>query len=104
VVYSGGDLLHDFRGATHDYVLAELDRRKSDLKTQLVWVGAMKEPGITARTWRWVNGELRERFPLFLIAFFLYMYSEVSVCAVLNGIDERKEIHLCLNRTFFSLI
>ena len=53
----GGDLLHDFRGATYDYVLAELDRRKADLKTQLVWVGAQKEPGITARTWRWVNGK-----------------------------------------------
>ncbi len=52
----GGDLLHDFRGATHDYILAELDRRKPDLKTQLVWIGAQKEPGITARTWRWVNG------------------------------------------------
>ncbi|KAG5674431.1 hypothetical protein PVAND_004402 [Polypedilum vanderplanki] len=54
----GGDLLHDFRGATHDFILAELDRRKADLKTQLVWVGAMKEPGITARTWRWVNGDI----------------------------------------------
>lgn len=52
----GGDLLHDFRGATQDYIHAELDRRKSDLKTQLVWVGAQKEPGITARTWKWVNG------------------------------------------------
>lgn len=48
--------MHDFRGATQDYILAELDRRKSDLKTQLVWVGAQKEPGITARTWKWVNG------------------------------------------------
>ena len=53
---SGGDLLHDFRGATQDYIHAELDRRKVDLKTQLVWVGAQKEPGITARTWKWVNG------------------------------------------------
>lgn len=55
-VQLGGDLLHDFRGATQDYILAELDRRKADLKTQLVWVGAQKEPGITARTWKWVNG------------------------------------------------
>lgn len=54
---SGGDLLNSFRGATQDYIHAELDRRKSDLKTQLVWVGAQKEPGITARTWKWVNGE-----------------------------------------------
>lgn len=54
---SGGDLLHDFRGATQDYIFAELDRRKSDLKTQLVWIGAQKEPGITSRIWKWVNGE-----------------------------------------------
>lgn len=28
------------------------------MKTQLVWIGAQKEPGITARTWKWVNGNL----------------------------------------------
>lgn len=50
--------MHDFRGAANDYILAELERRKSELKTQLVWIGAQKEPGITSRTWKWVNGEL----------------------------------------------
>lgn len=53
----GGDLLHDFRGATQDYVLAELDRRKSELRTQLVWIGAQKDPGITSRVWKWVSGK-----------------------------------------------
>lgn len=53
----GGDLIHDFRGATKDYVLSELDRRKTELRTQLVWIGAQKEPGYTSRTWKWVNGK-----------------------------------------------
>ncbi|XP_058831094.1 sushi, von Willebrand factor type A, EGF and pentraxin domain-containing protein 1 [Topomyia yanbarensis] len=53
----GGDLIHDFRGATTDFIISELERRKTDLRTQLVWIGAQKEPGITARTWKWVNGD-----------------------------------------------
>uniref|UniRef100_A0A182FK45 Sushi, von Willebrand factor type A, EGF and pentraxin domain-containing protein 1 n=1 Tax=Anopheles albimanus TaxID=7167 RepID=A0A182FK45_ANOAL len=54
---NGGDLLHDFRGVTTDYIISELERRKGDLRTQLVWIGAQKEPGITSRTWKWVNGD-----------------------------------------------
>lgn len=50
-------MLHDFRGAPKDYILSELERRKSELKTQLVWIGAQKEPGLTQRTWKWVNGK-----------------------------------------------
>lgn len=57
----GGDLLHDIRGATNDYIISELERRKTDLRTQLVWIGAQKEPGITARTWKWVNGKASTR-------------------------------------------
>lgn len=53
---AGGDLVHEFRGATSQYILSELERRKSELKPQLVWIGAQKEPGITSRTWKWVNG------------------------------------------------
>uniref|UniRef100_A0A336K2F8 CSON012544 protein n=1 Tax=Culicoides sonorensis TaxID=179676 RepID=A0A336K2F8_CULSO len=53
----GGDLLHDFKGAAKDYVLSELERRKTELKTQLVWIGAQKEPGLTNRLWKWVNGD-----------------------------------------------
>lgn len=55
---TGGDLVHEFRGPASDYILTELERRKSELKTQLVWIGAQKEPGITSRTWKWVNGEV----------------------------------------------
>uniref|UniRef100_A0A1A9VUL7 Sushi, von Willebrand factor type A, EGF and pentraxin domain-containing protein 1 n=1 Tax=Glossina austeni TaxID=7395 RepID=A0A1A9VUL7_GLOAU len=58
---TGGDLVHEFRGPANDYILAELERRKSDLKTQLVWIGAQKEPGITSRTWKWVNGEIVQK-------------------------------------------
>ncbi|XP_054729921.1 sushi, von Willebrand factor type A, EGF and pentraxin domain-containing protein 1 [Anastrepha obliqua] len=58
---TGGNLVHDFRGAANDYILAELERRKSELKTQLVWIGAQKEPGITSRTWKWVNGEVVQK-------------------------------------------
>lgn len=54
---AGGDLIHDFRGVTTDYIISELERRKTDLRTQLVWIGAQKEPGITSRTWKWVNGK-----------------------------------------------
>lgn len=50
-------MLHDFRNAAKDYILQELERRKGDLKTQLVWIGAQKEPGLTQRTWKWVNGK-----------------------------------------------
>lgn len=47
-------------GAT-SFLHAELERRKPNLKTQLVWIGAQKEPGVTSRTWKWVNGELNEK-------------------------------------------
>lgn len=53
----GGDLVHSFRGPAQDFILSELERRKPDLRTQLVWIGAQKEPGITSRTWKWVNGK-----------------------------------------------
>lgn len=53
---TGGDLVHDFRGPTKDFLLSELDRRKGELRTQLVWIGAQKEPGFTSRVWKWVNG------------------------------------------------
>lgn len=55
---SGGDLVHGFRGITNTFLLGELERRKDKLKTLLVWIGAQKEPGITARTWKWVDGEV----------------------------------------------
>ncbi|KAF7988440.1 hypothetical protein HCN44_001013 [Aphidius gifuensis] len=54
----GGDLAHGFKGISSTFILNNLERRKDKLKTQLVWVGAQKEPSITARTWRWVDGEV----------------------------------------------
>lgn len=61
LVRLGGDLIHDFRGTTKDYILSELERRKTELRTQLVWIGAQKEPGYTSRTWKWVNGKKKEK-------------------------------------------
>ncbi|XP_073975480.1 CUB and Sushi multiple domains furrowed [Rhodnius prolixus] len=57
----GGDLVHGFRGVHNTFLLAELERRKPTLKTQLVWIGAHKEPGFTQRTWKWVNGDVIAR-------------------------------------------
>ncbi|XP_029047436.1 E-selectin isoform X3 [Osmia bicornis bicornis] len=57
----GGDLVHGFKGASSVYILNNLERRKDKLKTQLVWIGAQKEPLITARTWRWVDGEIVQK-------------------------------------------
>jgi len=49
------------QGVSSTFILNNLERRKDKLKTQLVWIGAQKEPQITARTWRWVDGELAGR-------------------------------------------
>ncbi|GLV42687.1 furrowed [Carabus blaptoides fortunei] len=57
----GGDLVHSLSPASTSFILAELERRKLQLKTQLVWIGAQKEPGVTSRTWRWVNGDVIAR-------------------------------------------
>ncbi|XP_034232055.1 sushi, von Willebrand factor type A, EGF and pentraxin domain-containing protein 1 [Thrips palmi] len=54
----GGDLVHGLSGARNLFLLAELERRKQTLKTQLVWIGAQKDPGVVSRTWRWVDGEV----------------------------------------------
>lgn len=53
----GGDIVHGFRGSASTFLAAELERRKPRLKTQLIWIGAQKEPGLTSRTWKWVNGK-----------------------------------------------
>lgn len=55
---TGGDIVHGFRGSASTFLAAELERRKSRLKTQLIWIGAQKEPGLTSRTWKWVNGDV----------------------------------------------
>ncbi|XP_046996037.1 sushi, von Willebrand factor type A, EGF and pentraxin domain-containing protein 1 [Schistocerca americana] len=60
---AGGDLAHGFGGAGRAaaFLTAQLERRRADLRTQLVWIGAQREPGATSRTWRWVDGEVIER-------------------------------------------
>lgn len=55
--HPGGDLVHSMSPAATSYIYAELERRRGSLKTQLVWIGAQKEPGLTSRTWKWVNGD-----------------------------------------------
>lgn len=52
-----GDLVHGMSPGATSFLYSELERRKPMLKTQLVWIGAQKEPGLTARTWKWVNGK-----------------------------------------------
>lgn len=52
-----GDLVHGMSPGQTSFLYAELERRKPTLKTQLVWIGAQKEPGLTSRTWKWVNGK-----------------------------------------------
>ncbi|GLH11061.1 Locomotion-related protein Hikaru genki [Gryllus bimaculatus] len=56
----GGDLVHGLASgdAAAAFLVAELERRKMHLKTQLVWIGATRDPGFTSRTWRWVDGEV----------------------------------------------
>ncbi|KAJ8682121.1 hypothetical protein QAD02_017913 [Eretmocerus hayati] len=56
-----GDLAHGFQGVATTFILNNLERRKSKLKTQLVWIGAQKEPLITVRTWKWVDGEVIQK-------------------------------------------
>ncbi|KAK3858013.1 hypothetical protein Pcinc_035767 [Petrolisthes cinctipes] len=56
----GGDLAHTTSLATHRFLTSELDRRKEDMKTNLVWIGAQKEPQFVSRTWRWVDGTVVE--------------------------------------------
>lgn len=73
----GGDLVNSMRGPTQDYILSELERRKPELRTQLVWIGAQKEPGITARTWKWVNGK-KKMIVHFFYSFLVYWGYYVS--------------------------
>lgn len=55
-----GDLIHSMNPAQTSFLISQLDRRKSNLTTQLVWIGAQKEPGVISRTWKWVNGKYYE--------------------------------------------
>lgn len=52
----GGDLVHGIGQATHQFLTSELNRVKDKMKTNLVWIGAQKEPQFVSRTWLWVDG------------------------------------------------
>jgi hypothetical protein len=54
---NNGDLVHGLRGVTPTFLIGELDRRREKIKAQLIWIGVKKDPGLTSRTWRWVNGK-----------------------------------------------
>ncbi|XP_057653656.1 sushi, von Willebrand factor type A, EGF and pentraxin domain-containing protein 1 [Diorhabda carinulata] len=56
-----GELINSMSPVQTTFLHSELDRRKSKLKTQFVWVGAQKEPSVVSRTWKWVNGDLVQR-------------------------------------------
>lgn len=66
---NNGDLIHGFKGVTTSFILAELERRKEKLKTQLVWIGAQKEPGVVVKTWKWVDGKCFYKFFNILVYF-----------------------------------
>lgn len=72
-------MIHDFRGPTKDYILSELERRKTELRTQLVWIGAQKEPGFTSRTWKWVNGMIFYLFSYAIIYEMIFCFDESKV-------------------------
>jgi len=65
--------VHGFKGATSHFLLNELERRKPKVKTHLVWIGAQKEPGVTSRTWRWVDGECTASY-IKMHAIFMYLF------------------------------
>lgn len=52
------DLIHSMTPLQMTFIQGELERWKTKLKTQLVWIGANKDPGLISRTWKWVNGKL----------------------------------------------
>ncbi|CAG9857786.1 unnamed protein product [Phyllotreta striolata] len=56
-----GDLVHSISPSDNIFIHSELDRRKSKMRTQFVWIGAQKEPSVVSRTWKWVDGELVQR-------------------------------------------
>ncbi|KAK9882914.1 hypothetical protein WA026_023762 [Henosepilachna vigintioctopunctata] len=56
-----GDLVHNMGQSATQFLHSELERRRSSFKTQLVWIGAQKEPGHISRTWKWINGDTIQR-------------------------------------------
>ncbi|KAK8721900.1 hypothetical protein OTU49_012628 [Cherax quadricarinatus] len=57
----GGDLVHGIGQATHSFLKSELERLKDTMRTNLIWIGAQREPQYISRTWRWVDDKVVER-------------------------------------------
>lgn len=74
---NNGDLVHGFKGATTAFLVGELERRKEKIKTQLVWIGAQKEPGIASRTWKWVDGTYYSYYFIVFLIFPMRFFNEV---------------------------
>ncbi|XP_055388118.1 sushi, von Willebrand factor type A, EGF and pentraxin domain-containing protein 1 [Condylostylus longicornis] len=60
---NGGNLINNFLGSPSKYVNSVLERRKGTLKTNLIWIGAQKDEGITARSWKWIEGNTISKPP-----------------------------------------
>ncbi|XP_069194508.1 P-selectin isoform X2 [Procambarus clarkii] len=56
----GGDLAYGMGLATHKFLMSELERLKDNMRTNLIWIGAQKEPQFISRTWRWVDDSVVE--------------------------------------------
>ncbi|XP_045463202.1 sushi, von Willebrand factor type A, EGF and pentraxin domain-containing protein 1 [Harmonia axyridis] len=52
-----GDLVHSMGRSTTSFLYSELERRRNSFKTQLVWIGAQKEPNKASKIYKWTNGE-----------------------------------------------
>lgn len=53
----GGLMVHHVEDLTHNFIASELERRKDQLKSKLVWLGAQRDSGLRAKTWHWVDNE-----------------------------------------------
>ncbi|KAG1682277.1 CUB and sushi domain-containing protein 2 [Nymphon striatum] len=51
-----GHVVNNFNYVKNNFITAELNRLKSTIKTQLLWIGAKRQPGIVSRKWSWLDG------------------------------------------------
>ncbi|XP_023237075.1 CUB and sushi domain-containing protein 3-like [Centruroides sculpturatus] len=57
-----GDVIHDVKNSTQNFVSAELKKRKDDLKSLFFWLGARLEEKYRSSDWYWINKAKIERF------------------------------------------
>ncbi|XP_076319115.1 P-selectin-like isoform X1 [Tachypleus tridentatus] len=79
----GGFIVHSTGNVIHNFLSSELERKKDNLKSNLVWLGAQREHGIVSQKWHWVNNRT--------IVNFLWApdqpnnYNGQQNCVVLDG-------------------